>query len=137
MVVDSSAVVAIMTGAPEGERLKAALDRSRRSLISGGTAVELGIVLEGRGGLGATGMSERFLRDSRVQLVPVAEEHVDRALEGWRRFGKGRHPAQLNFGDCFTYALAATTGLPVLCVGNGFARTDVAVVDLDAAAEPD
>ncbi|MGH8933461.1 MAG: type II toxin-antitoxin system VapC family toxin, partial [Egibacteraceae bacterium] len=61
-------------------------------------------------------------------VVSVDRDQADRALEGWRRFGKGRHAAGLNFGDCFTYALAAVTGCPVLCVGDDFAATDLDVI---------
>jgi ribonuclease VapC len=86
------------------------------------------MVLEGRAHAHAAGTGERFLREARIEIIPVAEAHVSRALEGWRRFGKGRHPAGLNFGDCFTYALAATTGHPILCTGDDFARTDAGVV---------
>lgn len=72
----------------------------------------------------------RFLREARIEIVPVQREHADRAIEGWQRFGKGRQAAALNFGDCFAYALAAATGSPVLCTGSDFARTDLEVVEL-------
>lgn len=65
-----------------------------------------------------------------IEIVPVDRLSAERALDGWRQFGKGNHPAALNFGDCFTYALASTRNLPVLCVGDDFAKTDVEVVTL-------
>lgn len=128
IVVDTSAVVAIMTGEPGHEGITAVLENSRSAFISAATVLELGMVLEGRVVAGAPGTGERFLREAGVEIVAVDRAQADRALEGWRRFGKGRHPAGLNLGDCFTYALAATTGNPILCTGNDFARTDVAVV---------
>jgi len=71
---------------------------------------------------------DRFLRDAKVDIVPVDADLADRAMSGWRRYGKGRHPPGLNFGDCFAYALADRTGHPVLCTGNDFAATDITVV---------
>ena len=71
---------------------------------------------------------DRFLRDAKVDIVPVDADLADRAMSGRRRYGKGRHPPGLNFGDCFAYALADRTGHPVLCTGNDFAATDITVV---------
>jgi len=71
---------------------------------------------------------DRFLRDAKVDIVPVDADLAARAMSGWRRYGKGRHPAGLDFGDCFTYALAERTGHPVLCTGDDFAATDITVV---------
>jgi len=71
---------------------------------------------------------ERFLRDGEVTVVAVDRRQADRALDGWRRFGKGRHNAALNLGDCFTYALAADRDVPVLCTGKGFGQTDLTVL---------
>lgn len=130
MVVDTSAAMAILIGEPDGPSLAGALDHALLASMSSATAVELGIVLEGRIGPAAPEKIERFIRDARIEVVPVETVHVARAMEGWRRFGKGRHRAALNFGDCFTYALASATGRPVLCTGNDFALTDVDVVNL-------
>jgi len=77
---------------------------------------------------GSQGMAARAVRDGRFTVVDFTAELADRGLHAWRRFGKGRHPAALNFGDCCTYALAEQTGLPILCVGNDFARTDLPVI---------
>lgn len=98
--------------------------------MSAVTLVELGIVLEARLGPIAATKIDRFLRDARIEVVPVDRAQVDHALEGWRRFGKGNHPAALNLGDCFTYALSSVTARPVLCVGDDFTRTDLDVVPL-------
>jgi ribonuclease VapC len=90
--------------------------------------VELSIVLEARLGPAGGAVADRFVRDGGVEVVPFDRTQADRAIEGWRRFGKGRHAAALNLGDCFTYGLAVATGEPVLCVGDDVRRTDVAVV---------
>lgn len=90
--------------------------------------VELGIVIEARFWPAGQDVVERFLRDAQIEIVPVDADLAARAMSGWRRFGKGRHPAGLNFGDCFTYALAERTGHPVLCTGDDFAATDLDVI---------
>ncbi|MEJ7764460.1 MAG: type II toxin-antitoxin system VapC family toxin [Acidimicrobiales bacterium] len=133
VVVDTSAVVAILLGEPDADDLLSILAAAGPRLLSAATLVELGIVLEARLGSEATGIAGRFVRDSGIDVVALDRPQADRSLEGWRRFGKGRHPAGLNLGDCYAYGLAATTGYPVLCVGSDFARTDVGVLpDPDA-----
>jgi ribonuclease VapC len=124
-VVDTSAAMAILTDEPAAEALTEHLAHASPRLMSSGTLVELGVVLESRVGPAASGLLDRFLRDGGIDLVPVEREHVDRALEGWRRFGRGRHPAALNLGDLFAYGLAVATGHPVLCTGDDFVQTDV------------
>jgi ribonuclease VapC len=120
-------MVAIMTreaGAPWlAEQLAAAGTR----VIAAPTALELGIVLESRSPA-AVGIARRILRDARVDVVGFDESLFERAIDGWRRFGKGRHPAALNFGDCCSFALAEERGWPLLCVGQDFARTDLPVL---------
>ena len=90
--------------------------------------VELGIVIEARLWPAGQDVVDRFLRDAKIDIVSVDADLAARAMSGWRRYGKGRHPAGLNLGDCFTYALAEQTGHPVLCTGDDFAATDIAVV---------
>jgi ribonuclease VapC len=90
--------------------------------------VELGIVIEARLWPAGQDVVDRLLRDAKIDVVPVDADLAARAMSGWRRYGKGHHPAGLNFGDCFTYALAERTGHPVLCTGNDFAATDIAVL---------
>ena len=128
LVVDTSAAVAVILGEPGSEELAAHLEDALVRLMSAAIRVELGIVIEAR--LWPTGQDvvDRFLRDAKVDIVPVNADLADRAMSGWRRYGKGRHPAGLNFGDCFTYALADRTGHPVLCTGDDFAATDITVV---------
>jgi ribonuclease VapC len=125
MVIDSSAIAAILfneSDAPSFER-KVADDPIR--LISAGTLIETGILIESR--LGEIGGRELdlWLQRAKVEIVSVDEEQVEFARRGWRRFGKGRHPASLNYGDCFAYALAITRDEPLLFKGNDFGKTDI------------
>jgi ribonuclease VapC len=128
LVVDTSAVVAVILAEPGSEELAAHLEDALVRLMPAAIRVELGMVIEARLWPAGQDVVDRFLRDANVSIVPVDADLADRAMSGWRRYGKGRHPAGLNFGDCFTYALADRTGHPVLCTGNDFAATDVAVV---------
>lgn len=127
IVVDTSAMVAILTREPGHEWLSARLSSATDRIIAAPTALELGIVLEARVPA-AVGVARRALRDARIGIAPFDDELVERAQDAWRRFGKGRHSAALNFGDCCAYALAEQTGHPLLCVGNDFARTDLQVL---------
>jgi ribonuclease VapC len=128
VVVDTSGAFAILTGEPGGPALAAALEEADRRLMAAATLVELSIVLEGRHGPAGRGIVDRFVRDASIEVVPVDRELADLAVDGWRRFGKGRHPAGLNYGDCFAYGLAVAAAAPALCTGDGFAATDVDVV---------
>lgn len=134
VVVDSSAVMAVLLLEPQAEALASAFADAPVRLVSAATVVEVGIVAESRAAQRGRAEVRRFV--DRCTVVPVDEATAAAALDGWRRFGKGTHPAALNFGDCFTYALAKRSGLPVLCVGDDFVRTDVSVVDL-ATTGPD
>jgi ribonuclease VapC len=98
--------------------------------------VELGIVIEARLWPAGQDVVDRFLRDAKIDIVAVDEELAARAISGWRRYGKGRHPAALNFGDCFTYALAERTGYPVLCTGDDFAATGISVSTAPSSCRP-
>jgi ribonuclease VapC len=129
LVVDTSAAVAILTDESSAGELIEQLAGAEARLMSMATLVELGIVMEARIGPAAPGIVERFLRDGEIELVSVNRTHVDRALEGWRRYGRGRHKAALNYGDCFSYALALASGYPPLFVGDDFSRTDVLLPD--------
>lgn len=126
-VVDTSAAVAIILGEQGSEELAVHLESALARLMPAAIRVELGIVIEARLGSAGQDVVERFLRDASIDIVPVDADLAARAMSGWRRYGKGRHPAGLDFGDCFTYALAERSGHPVLCTGNDFAATDVAV----------
>jgi ribonuclease VapC len=128
LVVDTSAAVAVILGEPGGGQLAAHLEDAVVRLMPAAIRVELGIVIEARLWPVGQDVVDRFLRDARIDIVPVDAELAARAMSGWRRYGKGRHRAGLNFGDCFTYALAEQTGHPVLCTGDDFAATDITVV---------
>jgi ribonuclease VapC len=127
LVVDTSAMVAVLTAEAGCEWILDRLASASECLMSAPTAVELCIVLEARVPA-AVGIARRALRDAGIEVVPFDSRLVDRATDAWRRFGKGRHPARLTYGDCFTYALAEETGHPILCVGEDFGRTDISVV---------
>ena len=128
LVVGTSAAVAVILGEPGRDELAAHLEGALARLMPTAIRVELGIVIEARLWPAGQDVVDRFLRDAQIDIVPVDTDLAARAMSGWRRYGKGRHPAGLNFGDCFTYALAEQTGHPVLCVGDDFAATDIAVV---------
>ena len=128
LVVDTSAAVAVVLSEPGGKELAGHLEDALTRMMPAAIRVELGIVIEARLGPAGQDIVDRFLRDAKIDIVSVDADLASRAMSGWRRYGKGRHPAGLNFGDCFTYALAERTGLPVLCTGDDFAATDIAVV---------
>ena len=125
MILDTSALLAIIFRENGFEHLLEKLSAADVRLIGAPTVVECGIVLSARIGQDARGLLNRLLDTMQIQVVPFTEEHMYLALRAWLRFGKGRHPAALNFGDCLTYALVAYTDLPLLCVGNDFAQTDL------------
>ena len=125
IVVDMSAVVAILQSDDGHDVLIEHLACAPRRLMSAATRVELGMVVEARYGMPGRELVDRFLRDAAVELVAVDAGTADRALSAWRRYGKGRHRAALNFGDCFSYALAEDTGFALLCTGEDFTATDL------------
>lgn len=125
MIVDTSAIVAILYGEPEAERFGRAISQAQRCRMSVANLLEAGIVVEGRGGEARGRALDLFMQSARIELVPVTVDHARRARQAWRRFGKGNHPAGLNFGDCFAYALAEATREPLLYKGEDFARTDI------------
>lgn len=124
MVVDTSAVVAVLFGEPGAEGVEHKL-MDAPGIMSAATRVELGIVVEARAGPAGAQLLEELLARVGVRVEPVDQGLADEALVCWRRFGRGRHPAGLNYGDTFSYALARRMGLPLLFVGEDFARTDV------------
>jgi ribonuclease VapC len=125
MVVDSSAVVAVLTGEPEAMLFVEALSDAARLLMAAPNALEASIVLLRRQGPPGLERLERFMATAGIDIVPFTDEMVPLATEAYERFGKGRHPAQLNFGDACAYALARHAGLPLLFKGQDFARTDI------------
>jgi len=125
MVIDSSAVLAIANDEPERGDFLARIHADRRRLVSAPTLLELEIVLTVRRGPESSTVLNDFLKRLQFQVAPFDGIQAAIAREAFRRFGKGRHTAGLNFGDCFPYALAKQTGEPLLCKGNDFARTDL------------
>ena len=124
IVVDTSAVLAVLFDEPERVAVEPRLVEGP-CVMSAATRVELGIVVEARRGPAGTQLLEELLTRLGVRVVPVDDAQVHEALVGWRRFGKGRHPAGLNYGDTFSYALARTLGQPLVFVGDDFSQTDV------------
>ena len=124
IAVDTSALVAVVLGENDAERYLERL-RNGPARLSSVSLVEATIVVEARQGADAVRDLE-FLVDATVDLVVADVEQARVAIAAWRRFGKGRHPAGLNFGDCFSYAVAHLSGLPLLYKGNDFSQTDIA-----------
>lgn len=127
MVIDTSALAAIFFGEPERPKFLAAITEADSRLVSAASVLETGIVLEARQGEAAGREFDLFVVRANLQIVPVDAEQADLARSAWRKYGKGRHPAGLNFGDCFSYALAKACGEPLLAKGTDFASTDIAV----------
>jgi ribonuclease VapC len=127
MVIDTSAVMAILTQEPAADRLVSAMEADRARLVSAATVVESSLVLLGRYGEAGEPLLDRLLRGIGAEVVPVGEEQVALARDAALRFGRGRHPAALNFGDCFSYALSVARGEPLLFVRDDFSHTDVEV----------
>ena len=128
MIVDSSALLAVLFREPDAGRYEWALGAAPACRISLANVLESSIVWEGRVGTTAGQRLDLFLEQVGIEQVAVTAEHVAEARQAWRRFGKGNHPAALNFGDCFAYALAAVTGEPLLFKGEDFALTDIETV---------
>jgi ribonuclease VapC len=125
MVLDTSAIVAILFDEPERVALSRVLEAAPVRLMSAVSRVELAFVVEGRKGEAGRGSVERFLAATGAEVVAVTPRQAERAIEAFRRFGKGRHRAGLNIGDCFSYALAMESGSPLLFKGDDFRHTDV------------
>ena len=127
MIVDTSAVLAILFHEPDAERFASAIATASSRRMSAATLLETTIVLESRSGAAAGYELDSFLQEAEIELEPVTPDQAQAARRAWRRFGKGNHPAGLNFGDCFAYALAEATREPLLFKGGDFDLTDVEV----------
>lgn len=125
MILDSSPLVAILAGEPDAESYIRAISRAPRCRISAGTFLELSIVLESQFPVEALHQCDALFRRAGIVIEPVTVEHAHLARQAFHDFGKGRHPAGLNFGDCFAYALAKHSGEPLLFKGSDFSKTDV------------
>jgi ribonuclease VapC len=126
VVIDSSALVALYLKEAGYETVLGKIASATVAVIGAPTLLETAMVLSSRTRLDARLALMTVLRRLRVEVVPFSEEHYDVAAEAFLRYGKGRHPAGLNFGDCMSYAVAAVSGLPLLYAGDDFALTDIA-----------
>lgn len=125
MIIDSSALLAILFREADAPRYEHAIAATPICRMSAVNALEASIIIESRGGLEAGEEFDAFLESAGIELAPVMADHLVSARRAWRLFGKGNHPAALNFGDCFAYALAEVEGAPLLFKGDNFVRTDV------------
>lgn len=124
MIIDTSAVLAILFHEEDAAHYARMIATATPCRLSVANLLEASIVIGARGD--TTDMElDHFVEEAEIELIPVTVEHTQCAREAWRRFGKGNHPAGLNFGDCFAYALALTTGEALLFKGDDFSRTDV------------
>ncbi len=130
MVVDTSALIAILLGEPETESFVLALAGDPKRMISAFNALESGIVIEARKGEAGGRELDLFLHRARIEIIALNSDQVEIGLSAWRKYGKGNHPAGLNIGDCCAYALAKYSGEPLLFKGKDFSQTDIrSVID--------
>lgn len=125
MIVDSSALVAILLREDGWEALRSAVTEEEVVGIGAPTLLEVALVVSGRARRDRSEDVRRFVRDLGIIVISFEEEHARVAAEAFAHFGKGRHRAALNFGDCMSYAVAKLAGQPLLCTGEDFARTDL------------
>jgi ribonuclease VapC len=128
MVIDTSALVAILNDEPERDAFANAIERDSSRLVSAVSVIEASLVLETRFGEDAVDDLDLLLAKTGARIVPFSIDDIGPVRAAYRKFGKGRHPAGLNFGDCFSYALSISTGEPLLFKGDDFSQTDVDVV---------
>lgn len=130
MVLDSSALITILTAEPEANAFATAIAAASLRLLSAASLLETAIVIEARHGPAGGQKLDELIRTAHIQIEPVTIEQVTVARLAYRTYGKGRHPAGLNFGDCFSYALAKISDEPLLFKGNDFNQTDIQVAAL-------
>jgi ribonuclease VapC len=130
MVVDTSALLAVLQDEPERRSFNEAIEAADSAALSVASFVEASIVIEARHGADGLRALDRFIERAGIVVAAVDLEQGKVARDAFSRFGKGRHAAALNFGDCFSYALARVLGEPLLFKGEDFARTDVARVEM-------
>ena len=127
MIVDTSAIIAILRDEPDADRYIEALAQVADPLMSAGTYIEAAIVIDANRDPVLSGRFDDLLVAARIGVEPVTARHAEIARQAYRNFGKGSgHLAGLNFGDCLAYALSRATGMPLLYKGNDFSHTDVA-----------
>jgi ribonuclease VapC len=128
MIIDASAVLAILFAEDDAERYANAIAGADTRLMSAANYLEAAIVVDNQVGVAAGRQFDAFMSRAEVGVEAVTRQHADLARQAYLDFGKGNHAAGLNFGDCFAYALSKATGLPLLFKGNDFSRTDVVSV---------
>jgi ribonuclease VapC len=125
MVIDTSALIAILLDEPERRSVNEKIEADAVRLLSAASFVETALVIETRLGEAGGRELDLLIHRAEIEIVPVDADQAEIARRAFRRFGRGRHPAGLNFGDCFSYALAKASGEPLLFKGADFARTDI------------
>ncbi len=129
MIVDSSAIIAILGSEAEGDTMERAIAAAPSRSLSAANYIETGIVIDGRSNATLSRGFDEFLQLMGIRIEPVSTKQARIAREAYRDYGKGRHRAGLNFGDCFAYALAKEMGEPLLFKGDDFRQTDVEVAE--------
>jgi len=125
MIVDTSALLAVLLDEPEAGRILDAIVDAPSPRMSAANWLEVAMIVEEKGGRLASLRLDEFIRTAGIDIAPVTVEQAQAARNAWRYFGRHKHSARLDFGDCFAYALAKTSGEKLLFSGEGFSRTDV------------
>jgi ribonuclease VapC len=125
VIVDSSAIVAVLLRQPGYEPVLERLSGAGVLGAGSPTLAETGIVMTARMGIAGATLVSRFVQEAMIEVIPFGEQHARVAIDAFFRYGKGRDPAALNFGDCMTYAIASLAEQPLLCLGDDFSRTDL------------
>ncbi len=128
MVIDTSAIAAILFGEAERSLLLDFVKQAESVVISAATLLETAMVIESRLGQPGSRELDDLLKQIGIEIIPVDLEQIEIARNAWSKYGKGRHPARLNFGDCFAYALAKLLGEPLLAKGDDFSQSDIEVL---------
>jgi len=129
MVIDTSALIAILLKETEAEKFAKAILHDSKRLLSAFSALETSVVIEARKGENGKKELDKLLHLTKIEIVEMNAQQVQFGLEAWQKFGKGHHPAKLNLGDCCSYALAKYSNEPLLFKGNDFSKTDIKTVE--------
>jgi ribonuclease VapC len=130
MVIDTSALIAILFGETDAANYARTIADSPKRLMSSFSVLETSIVLEAKKGESAGRELDLLLHRAHIQIIALNDQHLEFARQAWRRYGKGRHPAGLNIGDCCAYATSKLSGYPLLFKGDDFSKTDVTAVEV-------
>jgi ribonuclease VapC len=125
LILDSSAIIGLICNEEGSDRLLQKLGNARIIAVGAPTVAETQLALSVKLGRDSGALVEQLLAEIQAQVVPFGREHISAFFGAWLRYGKGRHPARLNMGDCFTYATAKVAGMPVLFTGDDFSQTDL------------